>query len=208
MKKTTLLIIAGILAISPALAAQPQVYIAPEVGIISHSNDCDGCDATSFGFGIGGGINITDNLGIEVGYLRTSRNLESVDNSQYMGVSVSGTLDEVFSTFKVGGKVRINVSDEVNLVGRLGFHKWDLELDADGSVTGGSNTVPVSGSIDFVDGMNPYFGGGIQFQASDNIHIEAAITRYVMDDEVRVGGSSLKFDESATAFSAALLFEL
>ena len=199
MKKTTLLIIAGILASSPALAAEPQVYVSPEIGIISHSSDwCSSCDTTSFGFGISGGINITDNLGIEVGYLRTSRNLESVSDLPVPNVGpVSGSLDETLSTFKVGGKVRIDVSDEVNLVGRLGFHKWDLEWDIDVTGNGGS---AISGSVDVIDGMNPYFGGGIQLQASDNIHIEAAITRYVLDEEL--------FDESATAFSAALLFEL
>ena len=189
MKKTTLVLVSALISGGAFAAEEPRVYVSPEVGIVSSSSDCvpgDTCDFTGLGIGLVGGINITDNLGLELGYLRAS------------GFSVSrGSREQsqTLSTFKVGGKARLDVSDNFNLVGRAGVHKWELEV-SEASVSASDG------------GLNPYFGGGLQYQVSNSTLLEASITRYILDEELTIGRSTMKFDETVTAFTGALVFEL
>ena len=181
MKKTTLLVISALISGGAFADAEPKVYVSPEVSIVKA--DCPPeltcTDTTGFGIGLNGGVNITDHLGIEFGYLRAS------------GFSVQRYRSQnkvKLSTFKVGGKARFNVSEDFGIFGKGGVHKWKSKEE------GGSS----------VDGMNPFFGGGFQYQASKKVVLEAALTHYIFDEEE----GNLTVDVTANAFSGALVFEL
>ncbi|MGI9297581.1 MAG: porin family protein [Gammaproteobacteria bacterium] len=174
-RKLAAILAAAMLSV-PAAAQEESdksgFFVAPEVGQVKAKDYCDqfpsswSCEDSEIMFGISGGYQFNEFFAAEGGV----RFASGFDFTSQDG-SVNGDVD--FMSFSIGGRARLPFGGNFAATGKAGFHFWE----ADASITG---TTSVELSDDDTD---PYFGGGLEFIASDNIAVRAEYTRYQLDDD-------------------------
>lgn len=179
---------AAILVSSQSFAQGPYLFgelgqSSTDVGPVPAGFTADDTD-TSFNIGLGYGL--TDNFAIEGGYTdlgEASISTSAPINGTYLGssVSVDGTLGADLSGFTLGAKLGVPLSDTVSLYGRAGFFFWESDASISGTVTvdGASYTGSSSAKLD--DGVDEYFGAGVEVQLTEALALTASVTRYSID---------------------------
>ena len=151
---------------APALAkSDTGFYVAPEIGIVSFSDWCDGaeaagvsCEDSEIGFGIAGGYWFNDFIAAELG-------------ARFGSGYDAGPIELEYTSFSLGGRGNYPIGTSgFALTGNLGFHFWDVEASAGGASL--SN-----------DGTDPYGGIGASYAISDSISARGGYTYYKYDDD-------------------------
>lgn len=187
-------------AISAALlcgsmtAAAGEFYVGAGIGTSSidvTASDFDGGSFTSDSFDdsdstfrIFAGYNLNDSIAIEAGYtdLGSYSLAGSFDGSDpdLPAGPTSATFDVTGWEFSAVGSLPL--TEQISLLGRLGFIMWDTDVDV--------TTTDGSGS-DSDDGTNILYGVGGAYSFTDNLDARLEYTRYDADDNIDVFSASL-----------------
>jgi OOP family OmpA-OmpF porin len=92
-------------------------------------------------------------------FVFTANNVSIESEGTTLGAAAIGTLP---------------VTDNINLLGKIGLHRWDIKTEVVSSV----------GNADFSDdGTNLYFGGGLEINVLSKYWIRAEFERFEFDDD-------------------------
>lgn len=178
-KTTTLAVFVAAVMLSVPVAAEEArrgFYIAPEIGQVKIKDYCadvravsqnvTSCDESELGFGLAGGYQFNDFFAVEGGGRFAS------------GFKISETLNGITSSietdirsFSIGARGNFPIGQHFLLTGKAGFHFWNYKVKESGA---GSATV---------DGEDPYYGVGAQFNFNEKMGVRAEWTRYVAKNQ-------------------------
>jgi len=96
------------------------------------------------------------------------------DGTTFTFTANNVTLDLEGSTFGFGGVVMLPIHETIVPFGRIGMHYWDMSATITSSAGNASLTD---------DGLDPFLGGGIQLNISENIALRAEYELFKFDDE-------------------------
>ncbi len=171
MKRTTItLSLAAALVFTTVLPvaahAGPGAYVGASIGNARLDDNFDGfgIDTDADAYRFFGGIQISDTFGIEAGYLNFGDFTESVD----LGGLLSRT-DISGDGWTLGATLALPLSENLSLFGKGGVFFWDADISVDGF------------SIDTPGDDNPYYGGGLKLDLSDNFSLTGDWTIYEFD---------------------------
>jgi len=116
---------------------------------------------SAVGWKLFGGYEVSDNIAIEGGY--TSFGEMDISDFWY-----SATLE--ITGFELAAVGSYPINDQLSLLGKLGFLRWDAEFDFSGL-----------GSVS-TSGTDIFFGLGGQYNLSDNLDVRATWERYTVED--------------------------
>ena len=110
---------------APAMAkSDTGFYVAPEIGIVSFSDWCDGvaagvsCEDSEIGFGIAGGYWFNDLIAAELG-------------ARFGSGYERGTVELSYNSFSLGGRVNYPIGTSgLGVTGKAGLHRWSAEAKA------------------------------------------------------------------------------
>lgn len=150
----------------------------------SHNQTCTSDDGDQVGH-IYGGIQISEGLGVEVGYadIGETANYHYSDpirvKQQTTGVTLSGV-----------AKQRLSKSSPVSAYGKAGVVRWSTETSV------ASDNPAVHGLKISEEGYSPILGAGLQYDMNNNVSLRAGWERYY-----GVGEKSeiLEYDADGTA---------
>lgn len=150
----------------------------------AHNQTCTSEDGDQAGH-IYGGIQISESLGIEAGYVDLSEtaNYHYSDpimiKQQTTGITLSGV-----------AKQRLSKSSPVSAYGKAGVVRWSTET------TVNSDNPAIHGLKISEDGYSPILGAGLQYDMNNNVSLRAGWERYY-----GVGEKSeiLEYDADGTA---------
>ena len=164
---------------APAMAkSDTGFYVAPEIGIVSFSDWCDGvaagvsCEDSEIGFGIAGGYWFNDLIAAELG-------------ARFGSGYERGTVELSYNSFSLGGRVNYPIGTSgLGVTGKAGLHRWSAEAESEGATNK-------------VDDIDFYGGIGANYAVTDNILAQGEYTLYKYGDE---------FDDSAHAFTGSVVW--
>jgi hypothetical protein len=171
MKRTTTLSLAAMLMAATALPvtanADTGAYVGASFGNarLDDSFDGFGIDTDANAYRFFGGIQFSNTLGIEAGYLNLGEFSETVD----LGGLLSRT-DVAGDGWTLGATLALPLSGNLSLFGKGGVFFWDTDIAIDGF------------SIDTREDSNPYFGGGLELNLGENLSLTGDWTIYEFDD--------------------------
>lgn len=146
-------------------------FVAPEVGNAKIKGYCKdardllsatSCEDSEIVFGVSGGYQFNEFFAADAG-VRFASGFDVVAGN-------GARIDADFLAWSLGGRGRFPIGSHFAIVGKAGFHFWEVEFGGPG------------GTAD-LDDTDPYFGGGVEFFPADNIAIRAEYTRYKLDDD-------------------------
>lgn len=153
-------------ALPLAAHADTDAYVGASVGNARLDDNFDGftidTDANAYRFF--GGIQFSDTFGIEAGYLNFGDFTETVD----LGGLLSRT-DISGDGWTLGATLAVPLSQNLSLFGKGGVFFWDADISVDGF------------TIDTPGDDNPYYGGGLKLDLSDNLSLTGDWTVYEFD---------------------------
>ncbi|WII95535.1 porin family protein [Moraxella haemolytica] len=170
------------LGISSVLAVSANAAITygsltsgqPYVGLKAGQIDIDGVPGKATAYGIYGGYNFDQNLGVEVEYIDSK-------NKNY--TTSAGSYKADAKTYGIYGTYRYNFNNTpVYAKGKLGLAKTDVEKkQLNGASTVKSNTTGLAGGV------------AVGFNATPNVSLEAGFN--YLDSNANMGsvGAHLKF---------------
>ena len=170
MKRTTTLSLAAAFMVTSALPqaayADTGAYVGASIGNARLDDNFDGfgIDTDADAYRLFGGIQFSDALGIEAGYLNFGDFSETVD----LGGLLSRT-DITGDGWTLGATLALPLSENLSLFGKGGVFFWDTDISVDGF------------SIDTPGDDNPYYGGGLKLEVGDNFSLTGDWTVYEFD---------------------------
>ena len=170
MKRTTTLSLAAALMVTSAFPlaayADTGAYVGASFGNARLDDNFDGFgfDTDANAYRLFGGIQFSDALGIEAGYLNFGDFSETVD----LGGLLSRT-DITGDGWTLGATLALPLSENLSLFGKGGVFFWDADISVDGF------------SIDTPGDDNPYYGGGLKLEVGDNFSLTGDWTVYEFD---------------------------
>ena len=126
------------------------------------------CDDTQVGFRIFGGLQFTENFGVEAGYLMANGFTDKLT-----GVGFTESTEADYSTIHFALTGMFPLTENIGVTAKAGMHKWESEGSVtytDGSVFSGGN-----------DDTDPFFGAGARVRVSDNFILSGELTRFKGD---------------------------
>lgn len=173
--KNNILAIALLSALSTSAMAE-GAYVAVDVGQSTAKDACTGtaaagisCNEKATAFRFGGGYQFTPNFGIEASYgILGSVKASSTDTS-IPGAPITINMDIKPTTLQVAATGHFPITDAFSLIGKLGIARTTLKLNATGSFSGVTVSIPEQSSTS----TNPAFGIGGQYDFSKNIGVRA-----------------------------------
>lgn len=150
--------VASVFAASAA-SADSGLYVGGSVGSLTIDETFDGIDldSDSTAYRFVGGIQLSDMLGLELGY----QNFGNIDDA-LIRLSADG--------WTLGGTLGVPLSENLSLFGRAGVFFWDADVIVDGF------------SIDTPGDENPYYGAGLRLDLSRNLSVIGDWSRFELDD--------------------------
>lgn len=170
MKRTTTLSLAAAFMVTSALPlaayADTGAYVGASIGNARLDDNFDGfgIDTDADAYRLFGGIQFSDAVGIEAGYLNFGDFSETVD----LGGLLSRT-DITGDGWTLGATLALPLSENLSLFGKGGVFFWDADISVDGF------------SIDTPGDDNPYYGGGLKLELGDNLSLTGDWTVYEFD---------------------------
>jgi hypothetical protein len=167
--------------------AEDRFYIGVEVSNNEYDTGVSAVSGATLddedtGYAIVGGFKLADNIDLEFGYRdfgEASLKGDSGDTFTFNGTdyvfTASATIKAEADSFFLGVKPSHNLTDNVQVFGRLGFHAWDSKL----SVSSGTSSSDVN-----EDGTDPYYGVGLSAKFGNGFVAEASYNTYETDDDI------------------------
>lgn len=176
MKKTILAL--AILAAS--FAASAQVYVEGNIGRGNVNADCSdfaSCDHSSTGGKLVGGFKINPNVAVEATYFSFGKaNASDGATASGYGHTLSANVAASAKSSGVGLGVAgfLPVSNDVNLIGRLGIAKLKATGNASASVSLDGRVLASDSESESESHTAPYFGIGVSYAINKNLSVNAA----------------------------------
>ena len=150
-----------------AAQAATDLYIGASLGSAHLDENIDGVgfDSDANSYRLFGGIQFGDALGIEAGYLDFGEFSETIDIG---GIPSSTEISG--DGWTLGGTLAAPLGDRFAIFGRAGVFFWDADVVVDGF------------SIDTPGDENPYYGGGLRLDFSEQFSLTGDWTRYELDE--------------------------
>jgi hypothetical protein len=170
MQRTTTLSLAAAFMVTSALPlaahADTGAYVGASIGNARLDDNFDGfgIDSDANAYRLFGGIQFSDALGIEAGYLNFGDFSETVD----LGGLLSRT-DITGDGWTLGATLALPLSENLSLFGKGGVFFWDADISVDGF------------SIDTPGDDNPYYGGGLKLELGEHLSLTGDWTIYEFD---------------------------
>ena len=164
----TAIVATTILALGPLTAiADSGFYVGSSVGSASLNDDFDGfdIDSSSNYVRVVAGWQFNQYFSLEGGYNNLGTFEQIFDNG---GTPLDVSLKA--DGFTLGATGFIPIWDKFALFGRAGAFFWD----GDGEINNVSQALP--------EDTNPYFGGGVKYDLTENIALLGDWTRYELED--------------------------
>jgi|GEM_PF-1327738 OOP family OmpA-OmpF porin len=166
----------------------PKVYVGVSAGLASMDTGVDAVTGTATldesDLGLKGliGANVNEWFAVEGFYANfgtaslTGNNGDTfIANGTTFTFSANNVNIELEgSTFGFGGVVMLPIHETIVPFGRIGMHYWDMSVTATSSAGNATLTD---------DGFDPFLGGGIQFNITENIALRAEYELFKFDDE-------------------------
>jgi len=139
-------------------------------------------DDEDTGYAIVGRFMLADNIDLEFGYRDfgeaslkgDSGDTFTLDGTDYV-FTASATIKAEADSFFLGIKPSYNLTDNVQVFGRLGFHNWDSTVNV--------STATSSADVND-DGTDPYYGVGLSAKFNNGYVVEASYNTYETDDDI------------------------
>ena len=132
--------------------ASPSAYIGLSAGMLSvpeADDDIEGTDTSLFSGGVYGGVRFSDRLGVEAGYLKSTKG----------DVGRSTGIDYDVNTWHVALIGRVPTSGDPTPFAKVGLHRWEVGV----GLTSGSTVLRASNS-----GTDLMLGGGLEWEVGDS----------------------------------------
>lgn len=148
-------------------SADSGFFVGGSIGSSSIDEPFDGVvldtDATAYRFV--GGIQVSDTLGLEVGY----QDFGNLDETIIIG-PISSLALLAAEGWTLGGTLGLPLTDQLSLFGRAGMFFWDADVIVDGF------------AIDTPGDENPYYGAGLRLNVSPNLSLIGDWSRFELDE--------------------------
>lgn len=189
-----------------ASGVQADTYVGGFYGI-SDSGE-SGLDSDK-AMRLGVGFEVSDTLSFEANYVNLgSYDVTDQEVLDVMGYAIESALQGQFP----GAEVDVNsmtmpstgfelsllgeypLTDKVNVFGRLGLFKWEMEMEGQFVVTMGSQSESLAEKVKLDDGLDTVVGVGASYQINPALSINAEFSNYAMGDfDSRVMGLGLRW---------------
>jgi len=174
--KNKILAVALLSALTTTATAE-GLYAAVDVGQSTAKDACTNaaaagmsCNEKATAFRFGGGYQFTPNFGIEANYgILGSAKASGTDTTSIPGSTITINMDIKPTTLQVAATGQFPITDSFSLIGKLGIARTTLKLNATGSISGVTVSIPEQSSTS----TNPAFGIGGQYDFSKNIGVRA-----------------------------------
>jgi hypothetical protein len=144
-------------------ASLVQAQDGPYVGLqISNLKWADSNFKDSNTYGINMGMKVIDNFAVELSYL----DFGDTEDDILPIWTISG------ETFGLGMKMFIPISEQVALTGRLGVHRWDIEISTE-----------QFGTFFSKHAYDPYCSLGFDVDLDENLYMGVEYTVYDINDD-------------------------
>ena len=198
MKKYILFIFFIFYSSQFAYSADMNGYVGGNLGQADHDTGIvtgtASLDEEDFGWKIYGGVNINENLAVEVQYADFgAATLSGVNGSTF---TAAGTALQFITTAELDGDADsigfsavagYDINEYIRPFVKFGGHSWDYEINSTGNV---------NGTLASDDGFDLFFGVGLKINVTDNVSGVLEIEQYQFD--------SLILD-SVNLFSAGII---
>lgn len=192
------LIIMALLTLSAGFVnAETRYFIEGVVGQAEQKNAVPGfytIDDRSKSRAIRGGFEWSQTFGLELGHSKFGQAEESYTYS--FNDTVTDQIDTEAHT--IGLRMRIKLGRVMSLIGRAGWAAWDLDYAAfDSAFPSDSYRIED-------DGIDTYYGFGLQFQPEEKFRIAVEYT--TLDFRARLGAANTHHEIDNYSVSVGFLF--
>jgi OOP family OmpA-OmpF porin len=158
---------------NPAYVGAGGSYVHYDTGV-STTGDLDEDD---WGWKVFGGYRFHENFSLEAFYAdfgEAELDLNTGDTLEGMVATAPIDMDVSAKSFGAAAVLLFPVSDEFDLYGKLGVHRWDLDASA--------NSAGITYDEDD-DGVDAFVGLGASFAPTEDVSIRLEYERYFFDGD-------------------------